>query len=331
MSKYIFKILQKEDDVLIIVHNDIDKFIGTVNQDTFKLPYLKNKDVLKFVTKILNKYSDDILKLDYSIENIDASNIKLNITIYDGQKHLYEIILKAKDNVDEEKLEEKINNIKNIYNSKILDLDRKYDDMYDELKKKINIENINLESGINNKYMNNEYRNYKFKSFQIIKNMNKINKSIEINEELEELKYTKMNDNFFIKIYDELKRYNDFINFIFMKYNEKHTNDPIKKTRYVYNYLVESNIYNFIEFLLNIHGTIKIIYLNIDFNKGTQKLILSIKFLSDISESRIYKCLPSLYNQDLSECKLIYHNSNISNISNNTNPKINVFIFEKLK
>jgi hypothetical protein len=200
--------------------------------------------------------------------------------------------------------------------------------MYDELKKKINIENINLESGINNKYMNNEYRNYKFKSFQIIKNMNKINKSIEINEELEELKFTKISDNFFIKIYDELKRYNDFINFIFMKYNEKHTNDPIKKTRYVYNYLVESNIYNFIEFLLNIHGTIKIIYLNIDFNKGTQKLILSIKFLSDISESRIYKCLPSLYNQDLSKSKLIYHNSNNTI---NTNTKINVFIFEKLK
>jgi hypothetical protein len=329
MDKYIFQIVPKGDDVLIIIHDDINKFIALINQDTFKLPYLKNKDMLKFISKILDKYSDSILKMNYSLESLDADNIKLNIYIYDGEEHNYTIILKSKDTLDIENLENKINEVKSIYDKKILDLDRKYDDVIDELHSKINIENNSLKNQIQMKQSKNEYRNYKFKSIQIIKSMNKLDKFIEILEEVEEFKYTKINDTFYEQLYNEVKKYDHFIEFINKLYNEKTTNDPLKKIKFVYYYLINSNIFNIMEFIFNFYGIIQIIYLNIDYNKSTNKLILTLKFLYDNSESKNYKCLPSLFNQDLTECKLIYQNINNTTILKKDN--INVFIFEKLK
>jgi hypothetical protein len=237
--------------------------------------------------------------------------------------------MKSKDSLDQENLEKNINDIKKNYDSKILELDRKYDDMYDELFLKMKFENNNLKNVIDSKYANNEYRNYKYKSLQIVKNMNKTNKSIEIYEELDNDKLSKINNEFYEKIYDELKKYEHFIEFINIKYSEKSTNDPLKKIKFSYNYLIESNIFNTMEFIFNFYGTIQIIYLNLDFNKSTNKLILTLKFLYDSSEFKNYKCFPSLYNQDLPDCKLIYHNINNSTIQKKDN--INVFIFEKIK
>ena len=329
MDNYNFQIVQKGDDVLIIIHDNINKFIGIVNEDTFNLPYLKNKDVLKFMSKMLDKHTDSILRMDYSLQNIDAYNIQLNLYLYDGEEHKYNIILKSKDTLDEENLENKIKNIHKLYDNKILDLDRKYDDINDEIYKKMNIENINLKNIIESTHNKNEYRNYKFKSLQVIKNMNKTNKLFEIYEELEEDKLTKINNDFYAKLYDELKKYDDFIQYIYKMYSEKHTNDLLKKIKYSYNYLIESNIFNVMEFIFNLHGTIQIIYLNLDYNKSSNKLTCSIKFIFDNSEYKIYKCLPSLYNQNLSESKLIYNSMNNSIIQKKD--IINVFIFEKLK
>jgi len=331
MDKYIFQIVQKGDDVLIIINDNTNKFIAIVNEDTFKLPYLKNKDMVKFVSKILDKHTDSILKLNYSLEIINTDQLKLNISVNDGKEHKYEVILKSKDTLDEENLIEKIDNVKKIYDDKILNLDRKYDDICDQLELKINSENNNLKTKIQTKHIKSEYRNYKFKSLEIIKSLNKMNKTIEIFEEIksnnsDDIKLNKINNNFYEEMYNEVKNYDDFINFIHMKYNEKQTNDPIKKVKYVYNYFIESNIFNILEFIFNLHGTIQIIYLNLEFNKSTQKLTTSVKFLYDNSELKNYKCLPSLYNQDLPECKLIYHNNN-----NQKKDIINVFIFEKIK
>jgi len=329
MDKYIFQIVQKGDDVLIIIIGETDKFIATVNEDTFKLPYLKNKDLVKFISKILDKHSDSILKMDYSLENIDAHNLKLKIYLYDGNEHNYEIILKSKDTLDQEILDDKLKNIQAMYDNKLLKVDRKYDDACDELQSKIDNDIINLKSTLNEKYIKTEYRNYKFRSLQVVKNMSKINKVIEIYEEISDDKLFKINNEFYEKMYNELKNYNDFIEFMHKMYNEKHTNDPLKKIKFAYNYLIESNIYNIMDFIFNSHGTVQIIYLNLDFNKSTNKLTLNVKFLYDDSEYRNYKCLASLYNQNLSESKLIYHNFNNSTIQKKDN--INVFIFEKIK
>jgi hypothetical protein len=329
MDKYIFQIVQKENDVLIIIIGETDKFIATVNEDTFKLPYLKNKDLVKFISKILDKHSDSILKMDYSLENIDAHNLKLKIYLYDGNEHNYEIILKSKDTLDQEILDDKLKNIQAIYDNKLLKVDRKYDDACDELQSKINNDIINLKYTLNEKDIKTEYRNYKFRSLQVVKNMSKINKVIEIYEEIDNDKLFKINNNFYEKIYDDLKSYDDFIEFMHKMYNEKHTNDPLKKIKFAYNYLIESNIYNIMDFIFNSHGTVQIIYLNLDFNKSTNKLTLNVKFLYDDSEYRNYKCFASLYNQNLSESKLIYHNFNNSTLQKKDN--INVFIFEKIK
>jgi hypothetical protein len=329
MDNYNFQIVQKGDDVSIIIHDNNNKYITLINEDTFKLPYLKNKDVLKFMSKILDKHSDSILKMDYQIQNIDADTLQLNIYLYDGEEHNYQIILKSKDTLDQEILEEKIKNIHIIQNNKLLDIDRKYDDIIDEVYKKIDIENNNLKNIIDTKHNKKEYHNYKFKSLQIVKSMNKTNKLFEIYEELEDDKLTKINNNFYSLLYDELKKYDDFIQYIHRMYSEKHTNDLLKKIKYSYNYLIDSNIFNVMEFIFNIYGTIQIIYLNLDYNKSNNKLTCSIKFLFDNSEYKSYKCLPSLYNQNLSESKLIYNSINNSTIQKKD--IINVFIFEKLK
>jgi hypothetical protein len=329
MDNYNFQIVQKGDDVSIIINNATNKFIGIINEDTFKLPYLKNKDVLKFMSKIIDKHSDNILKMDYLIQNIDAETLQFNIYLYDGEEHNYKIILKSKDTLDQEILEEKIKNIHLIQNDKLLDINRKYDDIIDEIYKKIDIENNNLKNIIEYNQNKNEYHNYKFKSLQIIKSMNKTNKFFEIYNESEDQQITKINNEFYEKLYDELKKYNDFINYIFKMYSEKQTNDPLKKIKYSYNYLNESNIYNILEFIFNIHGIIEIIYLNLDYNKSTQKITCSIKFLYDNSEYKNYKCLPSLYNQQLINCKLIYNS--INNTTIYKKDILNVFIFQKLK
>ena len=66
-------------------------------------------------------------------------------------------------------------------------------------------------------------------------------------------------------------------------------------------YLTHLNIYNVLEIILNNHGVINIVYLNIDYNKATYKVNIDIKFLYDDSEKRVYKCYPSLFKQEFKQ------------------------------
>ena len=66
-DKFIFKILERQNDILLIIENDNLKFMTELDENVFKLPYLKNKDLAKFLGKVLDRFSDNILKLNYYI------------------------------------------------------------------------------------------------------------------------------------------------------------------------------------------------------------------------------------------------------------------------
>ena len=52
--------------------------------------------------------------------------------------------------------------------------------------------------------MSDLYRNYEFKSFKIVKCINKVNKSFEIQEEIEKDKYSNIKDNYYENLYNKL-------------------------------------------------------------------------------------------------------------------------------
>ena len=177
--------------------------------------------------------------------------------------------------------------------------------------------------------MSDLYRNYAFKSFKIVKCINKVNKSFEIQEEIDKDKYNGIKDSYYENLYNKLIKYEDFSRFSKDRYNEYSTNDLGKKIYYLKMYLTHLSIYNVLEIILNNHGVINIVYLNIDYNKATFKVNIDIKFLYDDSEKRIYKCYPSLFKQELKNCQMIYNSLN-NNIINRKDV-LDLFIFQYIK
>ena len=332
-DKYIFKILERPNEVLLIIEINTLKFMHEINEDTFKLSYLKNKDLSKFLSKVIDKFQDKTLKFDYTLSLIDKSNLSFKIFLWDGTKHEYEIILKSKESRDTELIDNKIKTSLDEYDLKIkkdiLTIDRKYDDECDEINLKVVEKTTEVKKDILARYMSDLYRNYEFKSFKIVKCINKVNKSFEIQEEIEKDKYSNIKDNYYENLYNKLIKFEDFSHFTRERYNEYSTNDLDKKIYYLKMYLTHLSIYNVLEIILNNHGVINIIYLNIDYNKATYKVTIDIKFLYDNSEKRLYKCFSSLFKQELKNCQMIY-NSLDNNVINKKDV-LDLFIFQYIK
>jgi hypothetical protein len=318
-KKYIFKLIEKKDEILFIIQDDSLIFMVEINELTFNLPYISSKNLTRFLSKVIDKFNDKTLRLDYIISQLDANNLLFKVIVWDGKTHTFDIKLKSKEIRDAELIDNKINttvtNIKKFANDEILKVNRKYDS---ELK--------NTSENILNKYNTNNYRNYKFKSIKIIKAINKVNRSIDILEEFSNEKYFTINDIFYDKVYDELKKYDHFNQYIHSLFKNKLV-DLSNKVYYIKKYFVDISIYNILEIILNNYGVINIIHLNLEYNKATSRIILDIKFLYDDSETRIYKCFPSLFKQNIEVSKMIYNNYNAFNKKD----KLDIFIFEKLK
>ena len=331
-DKHIFKILERPNEVLLIIEINTLKFMQELNEDTFKLPYLKNKDLSKFLSKVIDKFQDKTLKFDYTLNLIDKSNLCFKIFLWDGTKHQFDIILKSKESRDTEIIDTKIKTSLDEYDTKIkqdiLKIDRKYDDECDEINSKITDKSNEVKRDILSRYINDSYRNWNYKSFKIVKCINKVNKSFEIQEEIEKDRYSNIKDNYYENLYNQLIKYDDFSQFSKERYNEYSTNELSKKIYYLKMYLTHLSIYNVLEIILNNHGVINIVYLNIDYNKATYKVNIDIKFLYDDSEKRIYKCIPALFKQELKNCQMIYNSYN-----NFINKKdvLDIFIFQYIK
>jgi len=332
-DKHIFKILERPNEVLLIIEINTLKFMQEINEDTFKLSYLKNKDLSKFLSKVIDKFQDKTLKFNYTLNLIDKSSLSFKIFLWDGTKHEYEIILKSKEYRDTELIDHKIKSSLDEYDIKIkkdiLTVDRKYDDECDEINLKVVEKTNEVKKDILARYMSDLYRNYQFKSFKIVKCINKVNKSFEIQEETDKDKYSGIKDSYYENLYNKLIKYEDFSRFSKDRYNEYSTNDLGKKIYYLKMYLTHLSIYNVLEIILNNHGVINIIFLNIDYNKATFKVTIDIKFLYDDSEKRIYKCWPSLFKQELKNCLMIF-NSLDNNIINKKDT-LDLFIFQYFK
>ena len=329
-DKHIFKILERPNEVLLIIEVNSLKFMQELNEDTFNLPYLKNKDLSKFLSKVIDKFQDKTLKFDYILNLIDKSHLSFKIFLWDGAKHQYEIILKSKESRDTEIIENKIKESLNEYDNKIkqniLEIDRKYDDECDEINSTIIKKTNEIKKDILLRYTNDVYRNYEYKSLKIIKCINKVNISLDIQEETEKDKYVAIKDSFYENLYNDLIKYDDFSNFSRARNNEYLSNES-KKIYYTKMYMTHLSIYNVLEFILNNHGIINILYLNIDYNKATHKIITNIKFLYDNSEKRTYKCYPSLFKQSLKNCNMIYNATN-NNLYLNKKDELDIYIFQ---
>ena len=59
-DKHVFKILERSNEVLLIIEVNSLKFMQEINEETFNLSYLKNKDLLKFLSKVIDKFQDNL-------------------------------------------------------------------------------------------------------------------------------------------------------------------------------------------------------------------------------------------------------------------------------
>lgn len=332
-DKYIFKILERKNEVLLIVEYNTLKFMQEINEDTFKLPYLKNKDLSKFLSKVIDKFQDKTLKFDYTLNLVDSSNLNFKISLWDGNKHTFNILLKSKEVRDAEMVDEKIRVSLNVFEDKIkkniLEVDRKYDDECDNITDNTENKLITLKRDILMRYTNDNYRNYKYKSLKIIKGINKVSRSFEIQEEKDKNVYTSINDDIYVNLYSEFKKDEVFTRFTKDRYNQFTTIEKDKQIYYTKMYMTDLSIYSVLESVLNHHGVIDILYLNIDYNKATEKVALDIRFLYDDSEKRVYKCYSSLFKQEFKQSNLIYNSLNHVNI--NKKDILDIFIFQLLK
>jgi len=332
-DKFIFKILERQNDILLIIENDNLKFMTELDENVFKLPYLKNKDLAKFLGKVLDRFSDGILKLNYSVKIIDNTQMILKITIFDGTNHEYEIPLKSKEirdvEVTEKKIRDAINELNNTIQTKLLGITKVHADT--------NIA-TNLNFGKNLQFLKNEiitknitdkYKNLKFKSLKIIKSNNKVNKHTEIYEEIERDKMELIPDDIYVKVYEQLKENTNFINFIRVRFNISEILEREKMVYYIKKYFVDISMNNLLELLLNIHGFIDILYINLEYSRHLDKNILDVKFLYDENDIKTYKCHSSLFGINLKDSRLV--NCVMNTSINNKKDAMDIFVFECLK
>ena len=209
-DKFIFKILERQNDILLIIENDNLKFMTELDENVFKLPYLKNKDLAKFLGKVLDRFSDNILKLNYSVRIIDNTQMILKITIFDGTNHEYEIPLKSKEirdvEVTDKKIKDAINELNNSIQNKLIGITKIHADTNTTTNADFSRNFQFLKNELITRDITDKYRNLKFKSIKIIKSNNKVNKHTEVYEEIDRDKMEIIPDDIYVKIYEQLKR-----------------------------------------------------------------------------------------------------------------------------
>ena len=332
-DKFIFKILERQNDILLIIENDNLKFMTELDENVFKLPYLKNKDLAKFLGKVLDRFSDGILKLNYNVRIIDNTQMILKIIIFDGTNREYEIPLKSKEirdvEVTDKKIKDSINELNNTIQTKLLGITKIHADTNTTTNTNFNKNLQFLKNELITRDITNKYRNLKFKSLKIIKSNNKVNKHTEIYEEIERDKMELIPDDVYVKVYEQLKENTNFINFIRVRFNISEILEREKMVYYIKKYFVDISMNNLLELLLNIHGFIDILYINLEYSRHLDKNILDVKFLYDENDIKTYKCHSSLFGINLKDSRLV--NCVMNTSINNKKDAMDIFVFECLK
>lgn len=332
-DKFIFKILERQNDILLIIENDNLKFMTELDENTFKLPYLKNKDLAKFLGKVLDRFNDNILKLNYNVRIIDNTQMILKIIIFDGTNREYEIPLKSKEirdvEVTDKKIKDAINELNNNIQAKIMGINKIHADTNIATNADFSRNLQFLKNEITTKNITDKYKNLKFKSLKITKSNNKINKHTEVYEEIDRDKMELVSDDIYIKIYEQLKENLNFINFIRVRFNISEILEREKMVYYIKKYFIDISMNHLLELLLNIHGSIDILYINLEYSRHLDKNILDIKFLYDESDMKTYKCHSSLFGINLKDSRLV--NCVMNTSINNKKDAMDIFVFESLK
>ena len=121
----------------------------------------------------------------------------------------------------------------------------------------------------------------------------------------------------------------NFINFIRVRFNISEILEREKMVYYIKKYFVDISMNNLLELLLNIHGFIDILYINLEYSRHLDKNILDIKFLHDENDMKIYKCHSSLFGINLKDSRLV--NCVMNTSINNKKDAMDIFVFESLK
>jgi hypothetical protein len=332
-DKFIFKILERQNDILLIIENENLKFMTELDENVFKLPYLKNKDLAKFLGKVLDRFSDNILKLNYSVRIIDNTQMILKIIIFDGTNHEYEIPLKSKEirdvEVTDKKIKDAINELNNSIQNKLIGITKVHADTNTKTNSDFSRNFQFLKNELITRDITTKYRDLKFKSLKIIKSNNKVNKHTEVYEEVDRDKMELISDDIYVKVYEQLKENINFINFIRVRFNISEILEREKMVYYIKKYFVDISMNNLLELLLNIHGSIDILYINLEYSRHLDKNILDVKFLYDETDMKIYKCHSSLFGINLKDSRLV--NCVMNTSINNKKDAMDIFVFESLK
>lgn len=332
-DKYIFKILDKDSEIIIFIETSSQTFVAKINETNFNLPYLKNKDLGKFIAKVIDKFEDNTLKLNYTLNLIDANNLYLKILVWDGTAHSFDIHLKSKEIFDNENINNKINNacdlVKSEINTNILNLERKFDDECDDIKDSFDFKINETKVNILDNYKNDNYRNFKYKSIKLIKASHKTNRSFEIMDEVDNNSFKYVPDSFYIDLFNKYSKSESFMIYARSLYNHNIIIDNSKKVNIIRKFFMDNTLLNNLEMIFNYFGFINFLSINIEFNRGTARFIFDIKFLYDDSESNkfFYKVYSSLINTEINKSKLIYHNTGNPNKKND----VDLYIFQSVK
>ena len=336
-DKYIFKILDKDSEIIIFIETSSQTFVAKINETNFNLPYLKNKDLGKFISKVIDKFDDNTLKLNYTLNLVDANNLFMKIMIWDGTPHTFDISFKSKEIFDNENTNNKINNacdlVKKELNTNLLNLERKFDDECDDIRDKFDFKINETKVNILDNYKNDNFRNFKYKSIKVIKSSHKSNRFFEIMTEVDTDSFKYIPDSFYIDIYTKYSKSESFMIFARSLYNHNTIIDDNKKVNIIRKFFMDNSLFNNLEMIFNYFGFIHFISINIEFNRGTSRFIFEIKFLYDdsIPNKFFYKVYSSLINTEINsdgnKSKLLYHNTGNPNKKND----VDLYIFQSVK
>jgi hypothetical protein len=310
MSKYVFKLIGNTDHLLIVIQSGEYSFENTIKPALFSdLEYINNDTLLPFISKVIDKYTDEQMKLDYNIEQLDSGSIKLVITVNDGKTRNYEVILKSKElhdkdekehiqkHIDDRFLEsrkytdEKTQNLELMVDHNISSVHRKYDRLFDNLDKKFNSELVHT-----------SYHKWKTRSIKIIKCINKRILKTNFYE------YGTDTTNQMCKELEKIiilsTKYQDFIRSLVLDSHISYRSAIVKE------FIDHISIEDLLEILINTHKQIEVLYFDVVFDPIHQRYTVYFKFMyDDIGPDFNYKVckdITSIANGEI-PFKLIYN------------------------
>jgi len=281
------------DDVLLVIQSGEYSYENYINPSLFSdLDYINNSTLLPFLSKVIDKYYDEHMKLDYNIEQIDQGSIKLTIAINDGKLKEYNIILKSKELQDKDAKE----HIKKSFEDTITESKLYTDDKFTFLNQTLEKNNLknqirldNLDKRINSEFVHSTYHKWKTRSIKIIKCINKrilktnfyefgSDQTTSISKELE-------------KIIILSAKYQEFVRSLILDTHISYRSAIIKE------FIDNTSIQELLEFFINLHKKIEVIYFDVSFDQVHQRYTIYFKFLFDnTGEDFNYKVLNDIVN-----------------------------------